>query len=146
VATALVRACGVLSLVAAALHTGLIGEHLSEWWGYGFFFIIASLAQAVYGLVLLAMPAQPSAWDPAQWRHWRIGLYAAGLIGNAAVVLLYLATRTVGVPLGPAAGEVEAIEPLGIATKAAELLTIAGLAMLWREAKAEAPAVASHAA
>ncbi len=133
------RTVGVLSLAASALHAGLIEEHLGEWWGYGLFFILASVAQGLYGLILLAMPSRPS-WDPAEWRHWRTRMYAAGIVGNGAVLVLYTVTRTVGIPLfGPAAGEVEPVDALGLATKAIELLTVLGLAWLLHRARAEAP-------
>lgn len=127
---ALVRICGLLSLAAAALHAGLVEEHLDEWWGYGFFFIAASLAQGVYGLVLLALPRQPP-WEASQWRAFRLRLFSAGVIGNLAVVALYTLTRSVGIPFfGPAAGEVEPVEAFGLATKAVEMLTVVGLLVL----------------
>lgn len=140
---AVARVCGVLSLAAAALHAGLVEEHLREWWGYGLFFILASVAQGVYGLVLLALPSRPD-WEPAQWRRFRIRLFAAGIAGNGAVLVLYTVTRTVGIPFfGPDAGEVEPVDALGLATKAIELLTVLALAWLMQRARAEAPATAS---
>lgn len=142
---ALVGLCGLLSLAAAALHAGLVGEHLREWWGYGYFFIIASLAQGVYGLVLLALPDRPS-WEPGHWRRFRVKLYSAGIAGNGFVLILYAITRTVGIPFGPAAGEVEPVEALGLATKAIELLTVGGLAILLQRARAEARHPAAHIA
>lgn len=133
---ALVRLAAALSLVAAALHAGLIGQHLREWWGYGAFFVLASIAQGVYGLILFALPARP-AWDIVAWRIWRQRLYVAGIVGNAAVIGLYLVTRTVGVPfVGPARGEVEPVGALDLATKAIEALLIAALLLLrWRAAR-----------
>lgn len=132
----LVRLVATAMLAAAALHAGLVDEHLQEWWGYGLFFIVASIAQAIYGLVLFALPRRPS-WDPAHWRAWRVRLYTAGLLGNAFVLLLYVATRTVGVPFGPNRGDVEPVSPLGLATKGFELLAVAGLAVLLRRARGE---------
>lgn len=127
---ALAQACGALSLAAAALHAGLVEDHLDEWWGYGLFFITASLGQGLYGLVLLALPRAP-AWDPAQWRAWRLRLFAVGIAGNVAVIVLYTVTRSTGIPLfGPAAGETEPVEALGLATKAIEMLTVLGLLVL----------------
>ena len=141
--TAVARVCGVLSLAASALHAGLVDEHLREWWGYGLFFIVASVAQGVYGLVLLALPSHPTSWEPAQWRDWRVRLYAAGIIGNGAVLVLYTVTRTVGIPFfGPAAGEVEPVDALGLMTKGIELLTVLVLAWLLQRARAEAPRAA----
>jgi hypothetical protein len=137
---ALVRLAAALSLAAAALHAALVQQHLQEWWGYGLFFVVASVAQGGYGLLLFALPARPR-WDAAQWRAWRRGLYAAGMVGNLAVIGLYVVTRTVGIPwFGPAAGEVEAIGDLDLATKGAELLTVACLALLTYRVGREAAA------
>lgn len=136
----LARVCGLLSLAAAALHAGLVEEHLGEWWGYGFFFLLASLAQGVYGLVLLALPLRPSSWDAEAWRTWRLRLFAVGVAGNVAVIVLYTITRSVGIPFfGPAAGEVEPVEALGLATKAIEMLTVAGLLVLVHRLRRPAP-------
>ena len=132
------QASATLSLLAAALHAGLVDDHLDEWWGYGLFFILASLAQGVYGLVLFALPGRPTRWDPAHWRTFRLRLYATGVLGNGLVLVLYAVTRTVGIPLfGPAAGEVEPVDALGLATKAVELLTILLLAILLQRTRAE---------
>ncbi|MEK6975866.1 MAG: hypothetical protein AABY18_05945 [Candidatus Thermoplasmatota archaeon] len=138
---ALARVCGVLSLAAAAMHAGLVDEHLEEWWGYGLFFILASLAQGLYGLILLALPLRP-AWDPEDWRVWRLRLFTAGIVANVAVIVLYTISRSTGIPLfGPAAGEVEPIEALGLATKAVEMLTVLGLLVLVRRLRANRPLI-----
>src|SRR5215208_4412266 len=46
-----------LSLVAALLHLWVMPEHFEEWWGYGTFFLVVSVAQAVYVALLLGRPA-----------------------------------------------------------------------------------------
>lgn len=128
--TTLVRVAATLSIAASALHAGLVDDHLDEWWGYGLFFIVASLAQGVYGLVLFALPARPS-WEATAWRRWRRGLYKAGVAGNLAVLALYIVTRTSGIPLfGPEAGEVEPVGVLDLVTKGIELLLVACLLAL----------------
>lgn len=138
----LIRTCGFLFLAAAALHAGLIEDHLQEWWGYGTFFIVASLAQGVYGLVLLALPVSPTSWPTGEWRLWRVRLFTVGIVGNALVILLYTVTRTTGIPLfGPAAGEIEPIETLGLATKAIELLAVGGLLILVRRLRRTVPGI-----
>ena len=136
------RTAAALSLVASLLHAALVDAHLDEWWGYGLFFIGASIGQGLLGLVLFAVPARPS-WPAADWRRWRLGLYGVGIAGNLAVLVLYAITRTVGIPLfGPEAGDVEAVGPLDLPTKATEFLTVVLLGALHRQAKldgAEAP-------
>ncbi len=50
-----------LSLIAALVHLAVTPEHLSEWWGYGAFFLAAALGVLLFwrllrervGLVLL---------------------------------------------------------------------------------------------
>ena len=126
----LVVYAGLLSLLAAALHAGVIQEHYAEWWGYGLFFILAATAQGIYGLVLLAIPAKPS-WSGPTWNRWLRVLYGAGLGGNLAILALYLVTRTVGIPwLGPEAGTVEAVGVVDVISKAVEATLMACLAVL----------------
>ncbi len=108
-----------LSVVAALSHLWAMPEHFGEWWGYGVFFLAAAVAQGLYGLALLRRPGQP--------------LLVLGVGFNLAVVVLYVVTRTVGVPFfGPHAGEVEGIGVIDLSAMMAELALIVALAALWR--------------
>ncbi len=140
----LTRLVAAFSLVAAALHAGLVEDHLREWWGYGAFFITASLGQGLFGLVMFAMPMRPD-WPRAAWAKLRRRLYWGGLLGNGAIVALYAVTRTVGIPFfGPQAGSIEGIGRIDVASKVSELLVMAGLgALLWRMRDAAADPVRS---
>jgi hypothetical protein len=83
-----------LSLVAALVHLWAMPEHFERWWGYGAFFLFVAIAQGFYGVALLRWSRPP--------------FFLLGVTGNLAVVILYVVTRTVGVPFfGPHAGEVE---------------------------------------
>jgi hypothetical protein len=138
------RLAGAFSIGAAALHGTLIQEHLTEWWGYGLFFLAAALAQVVLGLALLtdAINADESG---ANWRRLKRAMYVAGVIGNALLILMYVVTRTIGIPfLGPGAGRVEAVAPIDILDKALELAVIVILVTLWRDSR-RAPAPTSAA-
>ncbi len=85
-----------LSLLAALLHLWVTPEHFEEWWGYGAFFLVAGAAQILYAPIVLLLPT-------------RIVLLM-GIVGHLTIVVLYLLTRTVGIPLfGPEAGEVEKV-------------------------------------
>lgn len=138
--TGLVRLAAVLSLAASALHAGLVDEHLDEWWGYGLFFIAASVGQGLYGLILFALPSRPS-WEARDWRRWRRTLYAVGVAGNLAVLALYVVTRTSGIPLfGPAAGAVEEVGTIDLVTKGIEALLVGCLLALHGLVQREAPA------
>jgi hypothetical protein len=97
-----------LSLLAALIHLWVTPEHLEEWWGYGAFFLIAALAQGLYGAALLRWPSRP--------------LLLLGIGGNLAIIALYVVTRTAGIPLfGPHAGEVEAVGIIDLCATTSEL-------------------------
>jgi hypothetical protein len=54
----------------------------------------------------------------------------AGILGNAAIIVLWMVTRTLGIPLGPEAGMIEEIGVLDLTSKIAELAVIICLAVL----------------
>jgi len=125
---------GALSLAAGFFHMMVTREYFIEWWGYGFFFIFAALAQLMYGLVLLLQPWKfdESGLSGETGTGYARPIFVAGLVGNLAIVVLYLITRSVGVPLGPNAGTVLSITPLSAVSKAIELLLIGHLIALIR--------------
>ena len=113
------HAAGTLSLVAAMIHLWETPEHLAHWWGYGAFFLICALAQGLGGVFLLRWPTQP--------------LLLVGIVGNLAIVALYVISRTWGMPIGPdlvpfspGVAHLEDPELLGMTATAAEV----GLVML----------------
>jgi hypothetical protein len=90
-----------LSLLAALIHLWVMPEHLEEWWGYGTFFLGAAIAQGLYSAALLRSPHRP------------------------LLLALYLATRTVGVPIfGPDAGEVEEVGFIDLSATMSELAIV----------------------
>jgi hypothetical protein len=118
VAALALKGAAALSLLAAAMHLWVVPEHLEEWWGYGTFFVVLAAAQGLYALGLLRRaPSRP--------------LLLLGVAGNLAVVIIWLVTRTAGVPLlGPHAGEVEGIGALDLTCTLAEVGIVAGLGAL----------------
>jgi len=115
-------AVATLSLLAALIHLWVMPEHFEEWWGYGMFFLVAALAQVVYVPLLVRWPNQTL-------------LLLLGIAGNSAIVLLYLFTRVVGVPLfGPEAGEVEAVGIIDVCATSSEaaIVVALGVLLLWR--------------
>ena len=117
---------------AAVVHGAAVDEHLREWWGYGIFFLFAAVAQMFYAVLLLTRPwrrTPPKADDESLERQ----ALGAGIVGNAFLVVLYVWTRTVGIPgLGPGAGVVEPVSPAGILAKACEVALIVTLVRLLR--------------
>lgn len=103
----LVLVAAVCSAGAAAIHFAVIGDHFDESWMYGVFFAVVAWFQVVWAFAMLRQPSEPLFWT--------------GISGNAAVVLLWLVSRTLGIPAGPAVGEVEA---LGLADLVATILEL----------------------
>lgn len=84
-----------LTWAAALIHALVVPEHLQEWGPAGAFFAVTAAAQIGWAVLI--------------WRRPSRALLRVGLFGNAALVLLWLTSRTVGIPVGPHAGEIEAL-------------------------------------
>ncbi len=105
-----------LSAGAAAIHFAVVGEHLKEYVLFGVFFGALGIAQAVWaGLIVV----RPSRW-----------MYVAGLIANAGVVLIWLVSRTTGLPIGPEAGSPEPARVLDVLSTSYEVLIVVGIVFL----------------
>ena len=118
-------AAAALSLLAALIHLWVMPEHFEEWWGYGAFFLVAAAAQVLYAPLLLAWPTRV--------------VLLGGIVGNLAIVALYLLTRTVGIPLfGPGVGEVEGVGFIDLCATTSEVgIAVALGAALLRKAAPE---------
>lgn len=115
----LASVAAALSVVAGYIHLVVMPEHFMEWWGYGTFFLIAAVAQVIYGGALLF--------------RFRRSLVVAGIVGNVLLIVLWIWTRAVGVPLvGPGAGEREAVGSIDLVSKAVELALVMFLVRLLR--------------
>jgi len=93
-----IATAALLSAGAAAIHFAVIAPHLEEWWAFGAFFIASASAQLLWSLLLLSWPSRPLFW--------------AGVLGNAAIVALWVVTRVEGTLVGP---EPHEPEPVGVA-------------------------------
>lgn len=113
-----IYAASALSLLSALIHLWATPEHFqTSWWGYGAFFVVTALAQGTFAIVLL------------RWRGEL--LCVAGILGNIAIVAMYVVTRTSGIPIGPEAAMIEDPGVLDMTSTVAEVgLVIALLAML----------------
>jgi hypothetical protein len=104
-----------LSLLATIIHLWVMPEHFEEWSGYGTFFVVVVLAQGLYASCLLRRRVAPS----------------LGVAGNLTIVILWLVTRTSGIPLlGPHAGDVEEVGALDLFCTLAEVCVVFGLGAL----------------
>ncbi|CAG0983183.1 hypothetical protein ANAEL_01864 [Anaerolineales bacterium] len=110
----------LLSSVAGIIHAYYMPEHFEMWVGYGAFFLVVTACQVMLSLVLLAFRPVP-----------RIVLWA-GILGNAAITIMWLISRTSGLPYGPMIGEVEEIGVLDLSSKIAEVGVMVCLIVLLR--------------
>src|SRR5215469_2388348 len=116
-----------LSVGAAATHFAVVFEHFAEYTLYGVFFLVISWAQLIWPAVLL--------WRPS--RLWLL----LGMAGNAVVVMVYVASRTVGLPIGPDFHHAESVGALDVWSCVLEFGVIVGcLALLRRPALLDRPA------
>ncbi len=111
-----VYAAAGLSFAAALIHLWAMPEHFEEWWGYGTFFVAVAAVQGAFGVALLRRPTQP--------------LLLAGIWANAAIVVLYVVTRTRGIPIGPHDGTVEDAGILDMSATVAEIGLVVALVTL----------------
>lgn len=101
------------SIGAAAVHAAVAVDHWSVWWGYGLQFVLAAIAQLGWGIT-------------AALRDNR-ALLGIGAALQAVLVAAWAVTRTLGQPVGPAAG---AVEPVGLPdtlTVLLEIVAVVGL-------------------
>jgi hypothetical protein len=122
----------LLSIGAAVIHFAVIAQHFDEWWLTGLFFLSIAPFQLAWGLLVLIRPSARA--------------YVVGALANALIVVTWIVSRTSGVPIGPQAGEAEAIGfPDALAT-AFEIVLVAILVALllggrvFRQPKSSHPA------
>ena len=122
----LLSSLAALSVGAAAIHFAVVFEHFAEYTLYGVFFLVISWAQAIWPAVLL-------------WRPSRLWLWL-GIAGNAIVIAVYVASRTVGLPFGPDLHDAESVGALDVVSCVLEFGLIVGCAALaWRPSLADRP-------
>ena len=108
---ALLATLAALSASAGLLHATVIREHLKEYWLFGAFFIVAASLQLIWAVMVLR----------GVGRNWIL----AGAFGNAAVVLLWWTSRTIGLPFGPDPWRPEAFGLVNVAVTLIEIAVIA---------------------
>jgi hypothetical protein len=113
-------ALALLSAGAAVIHFVVIPGHWDEYWGQGLFFVVAAIAQLLWALWVVVAPSRL--------------IYLAGAAGNAAIVVMWIVTRTAGIPAGPGAGEPEAVEFADTLATAFEVVLVVGALALARTA------------
>ena len=105
-------------MASAVVHASVIREHFHEYLLYGLFFATLASAQLLLAFVVAHHPDR------------RTVRYIA--IGSAWVVVLWLVSRTSGVPIGPEPWQPESFGRLDIAATVAEFVTLVGCVMQLR--------------
>ena len=93
-------------LCAALIHLAVVGPHLNESSLYAAFFVCAGLVQIVAALVLTVR------------RDRRLLIALA--IGNAVIIAVWAASRTIGLPIGPTPGAPESVSLPDVLASVAE--------------------------
>lgn len=93
-AAALIPA-SALSVTAALIHASVAPAHFGEYWGFGAFFVVIAILQL--------------AWAGSVWRGAGPRVLWIGAAGNLVVALIWLASRTAGLPVGPDVGSAEGV-------------------------------------
>ncbi len=89
-----VRLVGALAVAAGAIHALAMVQHFGEGVLYGAFFAVVAASQLGWGTWVYR--------HPEERRH-----LTAAAIANGAIVLIWVLSRTAGLPLGPQAGRPE---------------------------------------
>lgn len=107
---AAVYAGTALLMTAGLVHLWMMPGHFGDWWVYGAFYLGAALVQGLFGVALLRWPGQRLAFS--------------GVWINLGIVLVYLLSRTSGLPVGPHAGVAEEAGALDMVATASEVAVI----------------------
>lgn len=99
------------SIAAGVIHAAVVPEHLGEDLSFGIFFIASAIFQVTWAIAILVRSSA--------------GIYAAGALANGAMIAIWLASRTTGLPVGPEPWVAEAIGGLDVAATALELVLVA---------------------
>jgi hypothetical protein len=121
---------------AALAHAAVAPEHFEEWPAAGAFFVVLAVLQASFALAVARS-------------RTTVPVLSTAVVGNVAVITLYVVSRTAGLPFGPehvahahhhpgaavVASAVEGVGALDLATLIAELaVVVAAVAMLPKRA------------
>jgi len=111
-----VRIAAWLSIAAGLIHAIAMVDHFSHYWLFGVAFLALTYGQILWGLALLRGRGDAR-------------LLRAGALANLAV---WLVSRTLGLPLGPEAGQPEPAGPMDVAATLDQLVLVAYVAVVLR--------------
>jgi len=107
-----------LTAAAAAIHFAVTPEHFDEDWTLGVFFAAAAWAQLAWALLVVGSNDRR--------------LLIAGITGNVAIALVWVASRTTGLPFGPEPGARESAAFIDVLATVHEIGAAASIVLaLW---------------
>ncbi len=92
------------------------GEHFAEYVAFGVFFSVVAWLQAIWAVGVTVLPSKR--------------LLLVGLVGNALVILVWLTSRTTGLPIGPESGAPEPAAFVDVLSTILEVAIVVGTATL----------------
>jgi hypothetical protein len=111
---AVARAAAILTLVGSAvIHFSQVRAHLQEWRPSGITFLVLAGAELVLAVAMLIGASRPA--------------YLLGIWVSQATILLWLLSRTVGIPFGPEAFVPERVGRPDLTATVLEAITLAAL-------------------
>jgi hypothetical protein len=104
------------SIAAAAIHFAVVSEHWDEWRLAGLFFGVLAWVQVIWAVAVLQTRSRL--------------VLVLGILGQLGVVVLWVVSRTSGLPFGPQAGQPETAGRIDEICCVVELVAAAGAALL----------------
>jgi hypothetical protein len=104
-------ALAVLSLGCAAIHGVVVAPHLREYAPFGWFFLVVAVLQLAWAALIVARPT----------RTWLV----VGAAANLAIAVIWIWSRTTGLPIGPEPGVAEAVGVRDVVSTAYEIVLAA---------------------
>lgn len=96
----------------------MVGDHFDEYWAFGTFFLVVGWFQAAWAVLVVGRVSK--------------GLLLVGAVINGAVIAIWVWSRTGGLPIGPEAGEAEAVEFIDAVATVLEAVLVVGCVALMR--------------
>jgi hypothetical protein len=107
---------GSLLAVAGLIHVKATVDHAGQYWLFGVLFGLVAGAQIALAVAL--------------WRtHVADDVLVAGVVVTVALVVVWLVSRTIGLPIGPRAG---AAEQIGVSDVFATMIELVFVAVAYR--------------
>ena len=113
------------AILAGFIHFRVAPEHFTEAFEFGVFMVAVGAVQVIGGILLQTRPS----------RQLIVGMIGFTLL----VMVIYILSRTTGLPFGPSPGAPEPVGPIDVSSKLAELALLMALLRLARASRLPPP-------